>query len=179
MPRVTVTVNLYKLRKFASVLESDLRLSTNGPVREALHDWATIYGRFLTKRYETFSQGGGNWRALSPKTLMSKAARGLLLLILRATDVMFEAFAPGFSRKPGAVGEMPFGVRVEFSGGMQRTHPNSDKTIAEIAMFHQLGGPHLPQRKILVPPDQETIKAMRDRMERGMKELTVDAGYAA
>jgi len=177
--RVTVTINLYRLRRFASTLESDLRLSSNGPVRRALDDWAMIYSRFLTKRYEEFSHGGGNWAPLSPRTLASKVARGLLGLLLRATDTMFEAFAVGFSRKPGTVETMPFGVRVKFSGGMERAHPNSDKTIAEVAMFHQLGGPHLPQRKLIVPPDQETVRAMRDRMENALKELAVDAGFAA
>lgn len=173
--RTTVTVNLHGLRKFKDVLASDLRGSGQGPIRQALHEWAAIYARFLTARWEIFSRGGGNWRALRPATVLAKIAKGLLPLILRATDQMFQSFAPELARKPGRVTEdVPFGVRVGFGGGMRYPHSTAKGlTIAQLAMIHQVGAGNVPARKIIVPPDAATRKKMRDVMDVAMKEALV------
>jgi len=176
---ITVNVNLYKLRKFRHALEADLRLSSNGPVRKALDEWGSLIALFLLNRYERFSRGQGNWKALKPITLAGKVRRGLLLLILRATDTLYDYFNPTFSRKPGELSEtIPFGVRVGFGKNMERLHPDSkNKTIREIAMFHQEGGGRLPQRKIIAPPDQDTINKMRAVMQKALEQSARDAGY--
>jgi hypothetical protein len=175
MPAVSIKVKLTGLKKFQSALQSDLRLKSNGPIRSALQDWVVIWGRFLTERYQRFSQGGGNWPALKPATLVAKERKGLLPWILRATDLMFQAFAPELVAKPGYLSEeIPFGVRLKFGGGMHQLYPGTTKTVAEVAMYHQQGGGNLPQRKIIVPPDVETRKKMRDRMDQGVNELLKD-----
>lgn len=169
---LTVTLNLYKLRGLRPALEADLRLSGNGPIRAALHEWAAILGRFLTARWERFSFGGGNWRKLRPATLKRKERLGQLLLILRATDQTFESFAPELARKPGRVTEdVPFGVRVGFGGGMQYPHSRGGPTMAQIARWHQTGAGHLPVRKIIVPPDQATVNEMREAMQAAVAEV--------
>lgn len=95
--------------------------------------------------------------------------------ILRDTGLLFNAVNPAFSGKPGQLQEdIPFGVRVGF-GGPGR-HPDGTATIADIASFHQEGGPHLPQRKIVVPPDDSTTRKMADVMQRAMDKM---AGGAA
>lgn len=172
--KLTVTVNLAGLKKFKSAFDADLRASANGPVRRAMQDWVTIVGRFLTERYWRFSYGGGTWAPLKPATLVRKEREGMLPYILRRMDLMFQSFAPAFN-KPGEVSQaVPFGVRIKFGGGMRHFYPGTTKTIAEVAMHHQEGGPNLPQRKIIVPPDAETKKKMRDRMQQGVNEMLAE-----
>ena len=175
----TVNINLYKLRKFRDTLNADLRLSSNGPVRKALDEWGSLISLFLLNRYERFSRGQGNWRQLSPVTIAGKIRRGLLLLILRATDTLYDYLNPTFSKKPGELSEaVPFGVRVGWGKNMERLHPDSKtKTIADIARFHQEGRGRLPQRKIIAPPDQDTINKMRAVMQTAVKQMAKDAGY--
>lgn len=171
-PSLTVTLNLHKLRAFKPALEADLRHSGNGPVRAALHEWAAILGRFLTNRWMVFSHGGGNWRKLRPATLARKKRLGLLMLILRATDLMFESFAPELAKKPGRVTEeVPFGVRVGFGGGMSYPHKRGGPTMAQIARWHQRGAGNLPARKIIAPPDQATVDKMREVMQSAVAEV--------
>lgn len=174
MPKIkaTVTVNLRGLTRYREALESDLRLKANGPLRRALDEWGAIYARFLTKRWFVFSMGGGNWKKLKPATLERKKKAGLLPWILRATDQMFQAFAPSLARKPGRVSEqIPFGTRVGFGGGMQYPHSMANMPIARLAMIHQVGGGSLPARKIIVPPDAETRAEMREVMREAVLDL--------
>jgi len=176
MPKLnlTVTVNLHGLRRFKDDLStSDLRRSASRPIREALDQWAIILARFLTARWSLFSAGGGNWKHLSEKYLAWKRRKGLLPLILRATDLMFQAFSITFGRKPGRIAEdIPFGVRVGFGPGMQYPHTsNPSVTIAQLAMWHQTGEGRLPARKIIVGPDTETRAQMRATMQEAMLEV--------
>lgn len=171
-PSLTVVLNLHKLRGLKPALEADLRLAANGPVRNALQQWGALLGRFLTNRWRTFSFGLGNWKSLKPATLLRKLRKGQLLLILRATDKMFESFAPELVKKPGKVTqEVPFGMRVGFGGGMQYPHDRGGPTMAQIARWHQTGAGHLPARKIIVGPDQETINEMRAVMKAAVAEV--------
>lgn len=90
--------------------------------------------------------------------------------ILRDTGTLFNALAPVFSRKPGALEQsIPFGIRVGY-GGPSR-HPKGKASIADIAHFHNVGAGHLPRRQIIVPPDQRTIDDMVSDMERGLRRL--------
>lgn len=167
--KLNVTVNLKGLTKFSETLEADLRLSGNGQIRAAMHEWNVILARFLVARWERMSRGG--WTPLRPATLARKAALGLLMLILRATDRMFQAFSPEFARKPGKVSQdVPFGVRVGFGPGMRYPHDRGGPTMASIAMWHQTGAGRLPVRKIIVPPDTATKAQMRAVMGKAMKE---------
>lgn len=175
--RLTVNVNLSRLKRFKENLDADLRLAANGPVRRAFQDWVTIYARFLTRRFFLFSLGAGTWKPLKPETLKRKKKRGLLPWILRATDTMFQMFAPQIAAKPGRLSEqIPFGVRVGFGGGMYMRYPDGPR-VAEVAMYHQEGAGNLPVRKIIVPPDQPTIKEMRDVMQDAIMDL--EKGAAA
>lgn len=136
-----------------------------------MQDWVAIYARFLTRRYYLFSLGAGTWKHLKEATLKAKKKKGLLPFILRATDTMFRAFAPEFAAKPGGISQqIPFGVRVGFGGGMGGLYPNG-KTIAQVAMYHQLGEGNLPVRKIIVPPDTATVHEMRDRMAKALDQM--------
>lgn len=172
--KTTVTLNLHGLRRFRETLEADLRHGGNGPIRDALHEWAVLLARFLTRRWYE----GDNWKALKPATVARKLKQGLLPYILRATDQMFQAFAPELARKPGRVTQdVPFGVRVGFGGGMRYPHSTAKMSIAQLAMIHQLGLGNVPVRKIIVPPDAATRAKMRDVMQAAC--LRVARGEAA
>ena len=176
MPRLStkVVLNLHGLRRFREALESDLRTSEAGPIRDALKDWAVLMNRYLTRRWRE----GDNWPPLAEATLARKRRLGLRREILRATDQMYQAFAIEVSRKPGRISEaIPFGIRVGFGGGMQYPHDTAKGlTIAELASIHQKGGGRLPQRKIIVPPDTATRAKMRAVMQKAM--MKVAAGGA-
>ncbi len=176
MPKLqlTVNVNLHGLRKFKAALSNDLRSSEARPIRDALNEWAVILARFWTARWSMFSGGGGNWRPLNAKYLARKVRKGLLPLILRATDEMFQNFAPDLAKKPGRLSEeIPNGIRVGFGGGMNYPHTTNPKvTIAQLAMFHQIGAGNLSARKIIVPPDTETRAKMRATMEEAVPSLS-------
>lgn len=169
--RTTVTVRLGRLRRFREVLESDLREKTNGPVREALRDWKRIYWEFINERFATFAAGGGDWPPLSPKTTARKAKLGLDPRILVATRLLEANLDPQFAAKPGEVNDdVPFGVRVSVGSSSDESYPGG-KTVREVAMYHQFGGPKLPRRQVVVPPDADARAAMRARMKQALKEL--------
>lgn len=176
----TVTVNLNRLKRFQAVLESDLRLSSNGPIRRAFQSWKLRFKAFIRKRFEYFSRGGGNWRRLAESTTEYKHKNKLLPWILRATDTLYDALDPQIANKPGFVSQdIEFGIRVGFGGGMRYPHTTSNVSIAEVAGFHQRGGGHLPQRKIIVAPDKHTIDLMREDMLKALREVAKDASDAA
>ena len=172
--QLTVAVNLHGLRKFKGVLEStDLRTSEAAPIREALVKWGDLITNYLTKRWQIFSMGGGNWTALNAKYKAWKVRKGFLPFILRMTDQALSLFWIDFSRKPGALNEdIKFGVRIGFGEAMQVPHmTNPQMTVASIMMLHQQGVGKLPQRKVIVGPDTATRGKMRDVMDRALKKV--------
>lgn len=89
--------------------------------------------------------------------------------ILRDTGVLFAALNPRFLDAPGFISEeIPFGVRVGYGGPSRHDTEGGAATIADIAGFHQTGAGRLPVRKIIVPPDQATIEAMKQDLLRAM-----------
>lgn len=89
---------------------------------------------------------------------------------------MFAVVQPTFSGKPGQLEEhVSFGVKVGF-GGPGRYVGGGKATIADIASFHQKGGPSLPKREIVVAPDSTTISAMSGDMDRAIIKMQKDTG---
>ena len=90
--------------------------------------------------------------------------------ILRDTGLLFNVLSPVFDAAPGQLQEdIPFGIRVGF-GGPGR-YPDGTATIADVASFHQEGNENLPQRKIVVPPDEPTQQRMAEIMQTKINEL--------
>ncbi len=154
----------------------ELRTTTaSGPVRDALKKWAARYRSFAQLRFDRFSKGGGNWKPLAPSTLRrrrkGKRKNVRKATILRDTGTLFAALDPTFTSRPGQLEtNIPFGVTVGY-GGPGR-HPKGRATIADIASFHQEGGPHLPKRELIVGPDSKTLTAMADDMITAFRKLT-------
>lgn len=90
--------------------------------------------------------------------------------ILRDKGLLFNATAPEFTGAPGQFQEdTPYGVRVGFGGPAR--HPDGTATIADIASFHQQGEPKLPQRRIVVEPDDAALRRMAEVMDAALARL--------
>lgn len=104
---------------------------------------------------------------------------GAKAAILIDTGTLFASFSPTFSGAPGQLEKkIPFGVEVGYGG--RQLHPSGGKhalTVEQIAEFHQLGNPpKLPQRKLIVPPDDATLKGMTEDLERAINKMGRDSG---
>jgi hypothetical protein len=250
-----VKIDFRGLDQYQAALKRDLRESGNGPIRQAMHQWAVRYRSFLQERFDRFSKGGGDWAPLAVMTILrrragrgksgtrGKAVKALArrqrgmdaqqvrlyqqidrlatqrrkatttgkreaveakilkaqarmdvidskhrslgskikalysmagVSILRNLGLLFAALSPEFIRKPGQLQEdIPFGVRVGYGGPGK--YPGSKASIADIASFHQEGRGRLPVRKIIVPPDDQTMQKMADDMRRAIDRIIRDS----
>lgn len=163
--QITFKVDLEDLTKFKNVTDRDLRGSGTGPIRVALKQWALRYRTFLRKRYLAFSRGGGNWPPLKPATIRRRRKKSTGILI--DTGSMITAFEPVFAGKPGQLEEtIPFGIRVGVGGS--GNHPEANMPMARLFEIHNAGEGHVPERKIVVPPDAQTVDGMVSDMERAI-----------
>lgn len=171
MAYTNVKVDLKKLEQFKKVVDDDLRLKGNGPVRKALKQWGFRYRVFLKDRYITFSRGGGNWEPLKQSTINRRRKKSSSILV--DTGTLIGAFEPEFQAKPGQLNDdIPFGVRVG-AGGKGQPHPEAKGiTIHELFEIHHFGRGNVPAREIIVPPSEATIQGMRGDMQRAIKKLT-------
>ena len=125
---------------------------------------AQKYRSFLYHRFDRFSRGGGNWKKLSPRTLAARPRRRRKF-ILRVTHTLFKALSPRFRGLPGQFEDLRGNsIIVGYGGGAK--HPNSNKTVAQIAAYHQLGGVNLPQRKVIVRPDAKLREELRNDLAK-------------
>jgi hypothetical protein len=181
-----VKVNLEPLKKWAEKIETACRNGggaggVSGAIGAAFRQWGARFRSFVQLRFDKFSKGGGDWKPLADSTKRArrgarKGAKGARsFALLRDTGTLFMALTPEFKSEPGQLEEgIPFGVRVGFGGPAR--HPNGTATIADIANFHQHGGPHLPMRKIIVPLDQHTVDLMSGDMQRAIDKLADGEG---
>lgn len=151
------------------------QITTSLP-RKVTKQWGTRWWGFIRKRFDSFSKGGGDWAPLAESTLLGRRRtararksirqlkrRSLRVLarqqstsILRDTGILFGATQ--VNGRGSIFENIDKGVRVGFAGA--KMHKRGHATVAQIAIFHQRGGARLPQRKILVPPDDATQQAM-------------------
>ena len=179
MPIGTVKLDMRPLKRFAAEVRRDLRTNGSGPVRQMLRQWGRRYLGFTKKRFLKPSRGGGDWKALAPSTIRgrrkprgttarSKTRRtGGKAAILRDTGTLVAALSVG--GRGNMFKDIANGIRVGFQGGVK--HPSGKATIAEIAVFHNVGGGKVPQRAILVEPDRATIRAMEQDGVRAVRKL--------
>lgn len=159
---VKTKLNLKQLERYRRILNADLKGSGNGPVRRAMRQWSHRYKTFIRRRYSRFSRGGGDWPPLSPITIARKGSTGILV----DTGTMFGATDPQFFVAGWLNKSIRNGITVGFGG--PGSHPSGEKTIAQLAEIHQTGKGNNPVRKIIVPPDQGTIRLMVGDMRRAM-----------
>lgn len=167
VPAATTTVVIPGLKRFTGRIRNDRSLSLR-----VTKMWEARYRGFTYKRFVTFSRGGGDWAPLSPRTIAARRkGRGTgTIAILRDTSQMLNAMLPSMQNAPGALSEHgPFLLVIGY-GGPAKHAGGGSATIADIASFHNDGAGHLPQRKIIVPPSSDVMKAMAGDCERVLKD---------
>lgn len=187
-----MTVNLTGLHSFR-----DSVLSVSGPMRDAFIQWGALYRSFVRLRFRNESRGGGDWPRLARSTLAARRRKkvklrtktgrrrkfkmGSSVLITKApkilidTGILIGALSPRFERKPGQLQKnLSDGIRVGFGGPAK--HPakpgeKSPPTISDIASWHQKGNRinNLPQRRIIVDPNEKTLRRMSSLMDIAIK----------
>jgi hypothetical protein len=157
-----MTVEL-KGRKLTAIAKT---LSPQSPAMAvALKQIAAIYRSFVQLRFDKFSRGQGNWKKLAPATIAARRGPKGVVSILRDKGLLFAALQPTFTGTPGALEQRTTtGIRVGY-GGPHRHGTGGGVSIADIASFHNEGSGHLPQRKIIVEPDETTLKLMQKRVD--------------
>lgn len=154
---------------------------------QVMAQWTRMYAAFIQRRFNKFSQGGGDWPALALSTInarrkgrklknpkRSSLARdtqgeqgpagrlvnaGGVFSILVDSGLLKRSLNPELIN-PGPVSQIGYKhVMVARIGG-GAVYSGTSLTVRDIIGFHQYGGPHLPQRKILVDPDDATKQQM-------------------
>jgi len=155
---------------------------TDGHFRQAITKWGARYVAAMRERFVRNSMGGGDWPPLAPSTMYArrhgkggrykrgqKAYKAAFLsgggqfAILRDTGILFAALDPTFQAIGAYSENIEHGIRVGYGGN--DTHPTGGARIADIAAYHQEGGGNLPQRKILVEPDDHLVELMASDFE--------------
>lgn len=143
-----------------------MKRTLNQRLRDRVMDaWEIIYRTFIRDRFERFSRGGGNWRALKPDTVRRKGSS----LILRDTDRLFRDLTP-IRDNSGALQIRRHGFRMTAFLGAGRSYPTGITT-GDVASFHNEGDEHLPRRRVIVQPDPRTLTTMSNKG----KEIVVKA----
>lgn len=141
-----------------------------GVLDEVFAKWSRMYSAFIIKRFIAAARGDGTWRPLAPSTVQARRRkRRGRVLILRDSDLLFENIAPRFEQVyKTQVGKAKFAGIVDPGGNAQ--YPNG-KSVREVMLYHQVGGPNLPQRKIFVPPPKELSSKMAYEAKQIIKRL--------
>lgn len=176
-----VKMNLAPLRRFQDDIRRGLA-NKSGPIGDSLRVWAAIYRAFAQERFRDQSRGGGQWPPLKESTVRrrrkgrrrSGAPRAS---ILWDTGTLVGALTPRFIGAPGQLEEnIPFGIRVGYG---RDPHPgaNGAVTIQKLAGWHQTGAGNLPERPIIVEPNDRTIQLMAREMEDGIRRSLKNNGF--
>lgn len=189
--RIKVKLNLEPLERIPRALRRQ-SLGGEGPVRDTFRQWAARWRSFTRQRFDRLSKsGGGEWKGLEESTKKGRrkgrrrSTGARLFAILRDTNLLFNAVITTLGgssktwKKPGGLQQdIKAGIRVGYGGPALHTKRNGTTkgkaTIADIAAFHQTGAGHLPERKIVVAPDDATIRRMNGDLERGVKKLITE-----
>lgn len=123
-----------------------------------------IYRSFAMERFSKLSRGGGSWPPLAPSTIARRRKKSSSILYDKG--LLIAALAPSLNPGAGAYEQItPKGVRVGY-GGPMKYEDSGQVTLADIASFHQSGNDKLPQRKIIVEPDQRTKDIMVRELDK-------------
>lgn len=150
---------------------------------EMLQKWEARYSAFVLQRFERFSRGGGDWAPLAEST-KKRRRRGAGRRDLTRTSILidsgtmrnsidFKASGPfeawRYTYQGAYLWEM-VGEGVELSLNGPARYPDGT-SVADVIRFHDKGGPRLPQRRIIVPPDEATLAAMTADAQQAYTEM--------
>ena len=128
---------------------------------------AERYLRWLQKRYQKYSMGGGDWPDLAESTVRRKKQNKDVILVEYMN--LYNSLAVRRS------GKSQYTVGI-FS---QQTARRSSKTLQQIATIHQRGEGRVPQRRIVVMPSTGVNRSMRQDIQKGVNEDVRSANRAS
>ena len=168
-------VHVNPMRRLTKALAQINADSKHPRIREMYKNWASIYRGFIHGRFVAYSNGGGDWAPLRPRTIKRKGHA----LILRETRTLINAVDPEIHNAPGSYSRLE-GKQFVVGYGGSVIHPTSrdgkrDFTIEEIAAFHQAGGGNLPQRRIIVGPDRATVDLVAEEINAAVRDILAEA----
>lgn len=174
---VTVKLDDVAYRQQLERLVDKLRGGDDPNLRAGLKQAGLRYLGFIRRRFLAAARGDGTWPDLALSTKLRRIAKNGAVLarynralhasggdmhatvasmrfeILRDTGLLFNSLSTG---SPGNVTEeSPLQIRVG--------------TAVRYAIYHQDGGPRLPQRKIIVEPDDPTLVSIGNDLTRGVR----------
>lgn len=164
MVKLKVTIDVNPLRSFRTQVSADIKNPGGEIGSVVMKSWPEHYFEYLRKRYRQNSAGGGDWPALSKRTLEKKVERKG---IVRISDTIYNALKPG---NPGNMVKKVSGNKgVRLGIGGENVHPGSKLPIGKLAALLSSGNPekNLPARPIIVAPDTETLTRLRISTQRG------------
>jgi hypothetical protein len=140
------------------------------------------------KRYGGAKTRGDAVRAIDSRIAKTKAGSPQRKTLLKSRKRLLSGSGTGILRDKGvlyaslvigsfgnAFGPNAAGTGIRF-GFKAVPHGTSGKTINQIAGYHQRGAGHLPVRRIIVPPDSETVKLMAADAGRMMRTILSSKG---
>jgi len=162
-------VRLPGLKAWADMFNADGGFVKHPEVAALIRDWFTAYQRYLIARYSQYSGGGGDWIPLAASTLERKKRGGLLDYILRATDLLYESFALDLVEVD--IADTGLYIRVAPGGGTGVSYPGRSISAAEVLFLHQEGTSRMPARPVVVPPEQQMIDELAQKLEAMLAQI--------
>jgi hypothetical protein len=157
-------LNIKPLEKLIKAVDKAGSAASSEPLGRMFVKWGARYSTFARREFMKNARGGGKWKPLKAQTAKrrkgprkSRKNKVRKHSILIETGTLRNALSAGF---PGHLSKRlrtPAGIRVGFSDA---PHGSGKLTIRQLAVFHDEGKGNLPQREILVDPDQRTIRGM-------------------
>lgn len=126
--------------------------------------WAKRYSAFVRRRFTR--KGDGTWKRLADSTIAGRRKRGKGARPLRDTGLTLNALEVGASGN--LLKNIKHGIRFGFGGPARRRDGHA--SISQIAIFHDQGD-GVPQRKIIVKPNQAVVRGMVEdvvKVNRGL-----------
>lgn len=169
--------DLNKVRNFRKLIKA----GSKGPLRPVFKQWGIRYLAWTRRLFYIKSRGGTaegiTWPELSPVTIKRRRRRTRRVrgqsggsrpaILVDRLGTIPKAMVP---REAGNLFMyIKPGVRVGFGGPVK--HPDGKTTIADIAVFHNVGGGRLPRRQILHIPNSDLLAKMRNDLRRGVDRI--------
>lgn len=160
----TIKIDLRHIKTFTRGVKS----ARAPELRRGLLEGIDEYTAFVRNRLFHFGRGSGNWPPLNEDYRDWKVSVGYPREIMRRTQLMLHVLNP-FSRKYRTI-RFPGRLRIVCTYGLNAVYKLARKrtTVAKVISHHHQGR-SVPQRLIIVSPDQKTKLRMARRYKIGIR----------
>lgn len=170
---VRISYDLSGIGKYRSTVDRGLKTGT-GVIGQAFNKWGDRMQKYLSTRFKVYSKGGGDWPPLASSTVKRKGHRTILVdsgLLRSAVNTRGAGSLFKIDKKPGGISIDIGGNKKYPQGRNRRGQFKKVVSVSDVARYHQEGGAKLPQRKIVVPPNQATINLMTQDLQKAIDRI--------